>query len=831
MSINVIHTADDALRALHEHADELSRWQSSDLNESDTRSKIIDALLIKVLGWDEASIRREVRTVDGGYRDYVVRNDQTAFVLEAKRVGHYFDMPVGIARGAARRGVLAQSRDLKAALDQVVSYCRGQGHPVGVVSNGLQLAATLPFHAGDGGHDTVLFNGFPDITDHFIEFWNLFSPQGQCLDTLRRKLRSPRSIRAAPEGAEVLRDRLVTYPDDPIDRNPITGEIDPILRHYFEEIVSPDKRMILEKGYVESARQAQYGRQVDELLAGAIPHLSVPVAKVETTRRAAPQLDSELSELVREVDEERSEGAVTLIVGGVGAGKTTFLHRYFEFLKSGELSTSVIPIFVDFLDVPEDASEIGRSVDLAIQKELRDKHSDFDLESWETLQQVYRSEVASYQKGLMKPLYESDRTAFNQSLSEELRHLISDSEAHTGRLLRYLRSRHHTTACLVLDNGDQLPPTRQAEILRLAFQRARSWDIVVLMAIRGETFWRFRNQPPLDAYHRQALQVTPPRLANVLSRRLDLAKAEVGARKISFPTSLGAVSQVPLASFLQVLVDSFLGREDSQTRVFLESLAATDVRHGLDLFTTFLRSGHTNMNEYFKLLIETGTYVVPLHHLIRGVAFGDYRYYDSSKSLIANVFSIENDGFYSHFTKLRVMRHLYEMRNIESLAGKGYVEVASLFRSFQGIVSDEGGLRAALHPLLKHKLIEASNGHRVGGEQADFVRITSGGQYYSYNLCKNFAYLNLVSTDTPIRSIQLFESIANISMDRASLEDRIGRVEQFVAYLRSQEENETTYVVELPIAASAKSRISDEISMALADELPRIRRGLERRRP
>ena len=85
MSIAVVHTADDALQALREHTDELARWQTSALNESDTRSKIIDALLLQILGWDEASITREDRTANGKYRDYVVRNERTAFVLEAKR--------------------------------------------------------------------------------------------------------------------------------------------------------------------------------------------------------------------------------------------------------------------------------------------------------------------------------------------------------------------------------------------------------------------------------------------------------------------------------------------------------------------------------------------------------------------------------------------------------------------------------------------------------------------------------------------------------------------------------------------------------------------------
>lgn len=825
-----VSSADDGLTALRDLTAELQEWQSHALNEADTRCKIIDVLLLQVLGWDEASIVREERTASGRFLDYRVEGNSTSFVVEAKRSGSYFEMPRVATRRAAREGVLARSPDLKAALDQVVVYCREQGVAVGVVANGLQMAITLPFRDSANGHDTLLFDGLKEIERHFIEFWNLLSPQGRSLDTLRQQLRVSRAIRPAPQGAKVLRDHLVVHPDEPVDRNPVTGEIEPILRHYFEDIVSPDKRSILKRGYVESVRHTQYGRQVDELLSRAVPHLGVSVAKIESTRRVAPRLDSALTDLVSDLDDDRPEGAVSLIVGGVGAGKTTFLRRYFEYLESNELRNRVVPVFVDFLDVAEDSHEIGRAVDLAIQDELRANHPGFDLDSWETLQQVYRSEVTRLRKGLLKPLFESDQAAFGQRLSDEIADLVSDSEAHTGRLLRYLRTRFHKTVCLVLDNADQLPPLNQAEILRIAFQRARSWDVVVLLAIRGETFWQFRNQPPLDAYHRQALQVEPPRLAHVLSRRLELAKEERGERNISFETSLGTVTQVPVSDFLQVLVDSFLGRRDSQVRIFLEALAAGDVRHGLDLFTTFLRSGHTNMDEYFKRLVETGSYVVPLHHLIRGIAFGDYQFFNSSKSLIANVYSIEDDGFYSHFSKLRILRHLYHVRDIDSRAGKGYVAIEGLFRLFQSVIADEAGLRAALHPLLQQRLIEASNGHRIGGAEAEFVRITSGGQYYSEHLFKTFAYLDLVATDTPIRSREAFASLERIPVGFAKLEDRIRRVEQFVDYLGEEERNEGDLIQGLAVADDARVPIVEEIVASLSGEFPRIRRGMERYR-
>ena len=110
-AIAVVHTANDALGALREHADELVSWQTSALNESDTRSKIIDVLLLQVLGWDEASIAREDQTVEGEYRDYVIRNVALGSNISADEHrgystldGFYAMARVNHGRGEYRRG-------------------------------------------------------------------------------------------------------------------------------------------------------------------------------------------------------------------------------------------------------------------------------------------------------------------------------------------------------------------------------------------------------------------------------------------------------------------------------------------------------------------------------------------------------------------------------------------------------------------------------------------------------------------------------------------------------------------------------------------------------
>lgn len=122
------------------------------------------------------------------------------------------------------------------------------------------------------------------------------------------------------------------------------------------------------------------------------------------------------------------------------------------------------------------------------------------------------------------------------------------------------------------------------------------------------------------------------------------------------------------------------------------------------MFSAFLLSGHTNTDEYIATFIKQNSYEVPFHHLFRSIAHENRRYYDSSKSYIENLFSLDEDGFYSHFQRIRLLRYLRTIRNVESAPGRGFVEVSQLFELFRALISDEEGLRRVLDSLLQHRL-------------------------------------------------------------------------------------------------------------------------------
>jgi hypothetical protein len=799
-------TADESLQALVDAQEELRGWQAAALNEADTRAKVLDRVFKDILGWDESAVRRERRTLDGEYLDYWFTSQSNRLVVEAKRAGTYFEVPAGISLRARRDGILSHAPSLHGALEQVVRYCKSEGVPVAVVSNGLQFAVTLVYKPlGGAGYDTVVFGGLERILSHYVLFWNLLSPTGSCEDRLRELLASAEFLRPPPQYSERLLDQ-VHLPDDVMDRNPVDVALAPVIRHYFSELVGEGRENVLRQAYVESSRQAQYGKQLDALLADHAPRLGLPIRELKTRRREAPALDLALEEDIAE-DEGRPEGEVLLLVGGVGAGKTTFMHRYFRFLISENLKHHVVPVILDFTKTSEDADELGTFVDPETLRQLEEACREFRLGEWGTLQQIYQREIAGLRKGLLAPYWQNDRDRFWQLVSDDLRQRVQKTEQHVRRVIDYLRARHEKQVCVVFDNVDQLGQDFQHRALRLAFQKCRTWGCLGILAVREETYWRFRNSPPLDAYHRYAHHIAAPRIVNVLSRRLDLAKNERGAQSISVRSQRGLEFEpISLGEFLEILIDSFLG-QDNQNILLLECLSANDVRQALDMFGTFLTSGHTNTDEYIRTYVTSRSYTVPFHHVLRSIAFAERRYYDSGRSLIENVFSVEDDGFYSHFQKIRILRYLQSLRQLDAVPGRGFLRVDRMFNAFRSVLSDEEGLRRVLDPLLKHRLIEAANGYRVQGEAADLVRITSAGHYYLANLIEQFAYLDLVSMDTPIKSSEWFGKVCAAALtDRGlvqGIRERLAKVEVFLQYLAQEEEAEQPYLQESGLPSNA----------------------------
>ena len=156
----------------------LAQATSSDLNESDTRFKIIDRLLVEVMGWDYSQISTEPLS-SAGYLDYLLSAAarRGAIVIEAKALGLLIPNTASKSRAVLQlTGPVL--KPLKAAIDQALSYAAAKGVPFAVATDGTcwlffkasRTDGTAPLD-GKG----ILFPDLDAIEANFAEFYELLS--------------------------------------------------------------------------------------------------------------------------------------------------------------------------------------------------------------------------------------------------------------------------------------------------------------------------------------------------------------------------------------------------------------------------------------------------------------------------------------------------------------------------------------------------------------------------------------------------------------------------------------------------------------------------------
>ncbi len=164
---------DDAKSRFETYCQNLDTLISQDLNESDTRSKLIDNLLINVLGWNEEDIKRE-GSIDSGKYDYVLSAPNIKLVIEAKKEAFNPNLPS--KQNKIKIKTLYQSN--KNIIDQIRNYAIELGIQYGLITNGKQfiLAKLLNIDRTNWKqNECLVFDGLSEISERFVEFYDNLS--------------------------------------------------------------------------------------------------------------------------------------------------------------------------------------------------------------------------------------------------------------------------------------------------------------------------------------------------------------------------------------------------------------------------------------------------------------------------------------------------------------------------------------------------------------------------------------------------------------------------------------------------------------------------------
>ena len=772
----------------------------SELSEADTRSKIIDPLFIDVLGWDESQISREGHVKKIGFYDYTCNSGNNRLIIEAKKTSVDFSMPVS---RVIKYKSLSNRGELKSAIEQGINYATTQGINIVAVYNGKQISVTyIPYIRMQNFNDTYLFRNTKDILDNFHHLFNLLSPIVNADEHLPNFIvpdtQNP-YIRPKPPFKERINSLQVDI-NAKSPANELARYFQTTHDRYFSDIISDED--LLMKCYCDSTSVAKLGKDIEAVLRDRAPLLNLPIEELETEKKSAGRFQQKFLEA-------KNSTKMFLLLGGSGVGKTTFIYRFFNFILSEAERDFLVWIYIDFKKFSEEGKSIDEFVYSQIKEKISDNYDHLDLyTSVENLKAIFAKDLKEHQALISLLPTEEER---NREIASILKENMSNINHHIKRVFEYLRSQELGT-CIIYDNVDQLSAELQTRLFKHSNTLRENLKTTVICSLREEVYYGHRRDKALNYAEIELFHIPAPKFLNVLSKRIKLLKDETDPNEeFSIENEAGKLIRLKKLDIIEVLSKTFLSNPENILMV--EMLGNRDLREALKIFKKILSSYNVDFN---NLLISAGMHAVgkqdvrtiDYSELIRGLALQDNLHFVGSKSeTLINIFDIEDEGFFSHLTKIRILK--YAQSRLGQSLGKlppGYFRLCDLYNEiFETTVNNLSKFLDICKKLQIAGALVNSNGTIHEINEDDYVILGAAGKYYLSHLMVNPFYLSLMSIDTqmanPERHNKIKELYQRSLNESSSMQKRrfIAMADHFIGYLQEEENKEKSYLNDIGI--------------------------------
>ena len=758
--------------------DELISWygeqsEDSDRNEATTRLHLIDTLLTDVLGWPKEQIVAE-EAYEGEYTDYSLGRPATRMIVEAKREGSYFSVPVGITSLIQRLSSLTEGKDgkpLKAAVEQAAGYCARRGVQLAAICNGTQFVAYLGVRT-DGvpplQGTALVFSSLSAMRENFSELWNNLSRAGVEARNLYITLREGE----APSVPLPLSAQLPHYPGYK-RRNDIQTGLQ-ILADLFLEDITRDPSLqeeFLKSTYATSGALSQYAM------------VSKRILESRYSLKHEPNVDLEAEPAVLKkgmnpkLREDMLASAVSrrpiILLGDVGVGKTMFIRRLIH-VDAKEIFDKSIVLYVDFGSQSTLRTEIDDYVVSEMESQLL-RNYNIDVQERAFVEAVHNGALNRFDTTIYSELKEIDPIGYRKERLSFLSGLVGNRDQHLRASLNHIRGTYDRQIVLFLDNIDQWDSQFQERVFLMSEGLAQNWPLTVFVSLRPDTFYRSRAEGTLAAYQPRAFTIAPPRVDVVLAKRLQFALDQLRdtSRLESFPSGV-TISSDSLTAYLEVLLENFKSNERLVSLV--DNLAAGNIRRALEFVSRFIGSGHVDTRKILGIYEREGDYTIALHEFLRAIIYGDTEYYDPDASPIANLFDISQPDGREHFLLALLIAHIASSG--DRTGSEGFVASDEAYSVAQRAGFNADQIAWAIDRGVRKRLIERSPSLGGPGDR-EHLRVTSAGVYTGSVLINMFAYADAVVVDTPIVDDTYRRLIGNAF----TLDERLRRVELFRVYL------------------------------------------------
>lgn len=781
------------------------QWESilEDIdNEADTRFKLIDEILNTVLGWNRLGDFSLERYGDSGYADYVLAADgRDRMIVEAKRTSAAL---VG-TRASSTQNLTVKSAALEnaqAGLKQAQSYCVDTGTTFAVLTSGIEWIAYLAIReSGTKPTDgkVIVFPNLHAISQDFAQFWDLFSRQSVIEERFKIRIREAEGLQV--QSSETLKPILLPKDIKYLTKSAFAIDLDRVFKEFFSSMAGQSDPEMMAHCFVESKESKEADVNLEKIASTLIGQLEI------MSSDKGEQLQRQMQSAV-----DSKRGEFVLIIGNKGAGKTTFVDRFFRLILPPNLQDSCIVIRVDVGDSTGEPNTIVAWLDQQVLNVLESVLFENGIATNDQLQGIFYSEYCRWKEGPHKTLYETNKNAFKIKFGEYLEKLRSNQiHIYIERLLKDVVDNRRKMPCLVFDNTDHFSEKFQDAVFQYAQSLFRAVFSFVICPITDRTVWELSKCGPLQSYETTSFYLPIPAMKSVLEKRVNFIQKKLTEKDRNADDRgkyfLGRgirLSVQDISAFSSCLEEIFVA-SDGISRI-IGGLTNFDIRRSLQLSQKIVTSPHIKIDELVRLYLSNGRLQISSRSIHNAILCGDSNHFSQNAShFVINQFEVQGDDLTSPLLDMRLLRFFMD---IESQGGDdvqaSHASVDDALGYFDSMSISKSTIKNHIQRLATSHVLATYNTSEIQITEDSRLRITPSGKIHYEWALNNQTYLTETALTTPLRSCQTKDELLTSwsTLGKKNRSDWDNLVRQFAKYCLEQD---SIFVV-MPSAISYSSQ-------------------------
>ncbi|HEP6274172.1 P-loop NTPase fold protein [Burkholderia vietnamiensis] len=719
-------------------------------NEAQTRFSFIDRLLVDVLGWPRSGVAVEVYE-DGERSDYECGKPRQ-LIVEAKRADRSFSIPPRGKKASTKiklRSLIEFNEATKSGIEQVQKYCSDRGVPAAALCNGPQLIVFLATRLDgksvmDG--DAFVFDSYESMLSNFATIYECLSPAG--IEEKRLVyLLGGESAGSLPPKLSALCLNYFAYKYSSEFQENVKNASSIVIEDVGR--TSEFEHDFLKECYCESGPLTQYSLLSKNILSTRYSALFSSTDRGSVVEEVNPKKQGD--KLREKVLAEALARRPIVLLGDVGVGKTSFIKNLIQVDASSQFERAIF-IYFDLGSQGALSSSVRDALLTQIENTLRADHG-INLQDLKLLEKVYKSELADFDGGYYSLLKDSNLALFLEKRVEHIRGLVHNRAEHLRKVLSEISREKRCQIIIVIDNSDQRDISVQQDAFVIAHELASTWDALVFLSLRPQTFHASKRSGTVSAYPPKIFVISPPKLEDVIEKRLAFA-LKIAQGRLPFKARDLSMHVESLAILIKALQKSL--RDNPELYEFIINVSSGNVRVAIELITKFIGNPNVNSELIVQIFSEVGEYRIPLHEFAKGGLLGDYAYYQEDASYAYNVFGATYADKREHFLSLVLLGYL-SWEGAYRKQPDGFVGIEALQGELQSIGFTIDQIQTHLQKLARKKLVETTERrllettadiHEQGMPEA--FRLTMLGAYHLKKWAYDFSFLEAMSFDTPV---------------------------------------------------------------------------------